>query len=89
VLLLLAVPVDLSSHHGCVDGAEKAHEELQFVWRRPQTAEIRCSRDALCRTGRHDCGWRAESTPVSLLLAAGVCGLWQLIERITDDKAQL
>jgi hypothetical protein len=26
---------------------------------------------------------------VSLLLAAGVCGLWQLIERITDDKAQL
>ena len=89
MLLLLAVPVDLSSHHGCVDGAEKAHEELQFVWRRPQTAEIRCSRDALCRTGRHDCGWRAESTPVSLLLAAGVCGLRQLIERITDDKAQL
>ena len=51
-LLLLDVPVDLSSHHGCMDGAEKAHQELQFVWSRPQTAEIRCSRDALCRTGR-------------------------------------
>jgi hypothetical protein len=51
-LLLLAVPVDLSSHHSCISGVEKAHGELQFVWRRPQTAEIRCSRDALCRTGR-------------------------------------
>ena len=51
-LLLLAVPVDLSSHHSCIGGAEKAHRELQFAWRRPQTAEIRCSRDALCRTGR-------------------------------------
>ena len=29
--LLLAVPVDLSSHHGCVDGVEKTHGELQFV----------------------------------------------------------
>jgi hypothetical protein len=44
--LLLAVLADLSSHHGCVDGVEKAYRELQFVWRRPRTAEIRCSRDA-------------------------------------------
>ena len=26
---------------------------------------------------------------LSLLLVAGVCGLWHLIERIKDDKAQL
>ena len=44
--LLLAVPADPSSHHGCVDGVEKAYQELQFVWRRPRTAEIRCSRGA-------------------------------------------
>ena len=50
--LLLAVPADPNSHHSCVDGVEKAYRELQFVWRRPRTAEIRCSRDALCRTGR-------------------------------------
>jgi hypothetical protein len=36
-LLLLAAPVDLSSHHGCMDGAAKAHQELQFV----QRAEFR------------------------------------------------
>ena len=39
-LLLLAVPVDLSSHHSCISGVEKAHGELQFVWRRPQTPKI-------------------------------------------------
>ena len=38
--LLLAVPVDLSSHHSCISGVEKAHGELQFVWRRPQTPKI-------------------------------------------------
>ena len=27
-LLLLAVPVDLSSHHSCIGGVEKAHREL-------------------------------------------------------------
>ena len=27
-LLLPAVPVDLSSHHSCIGGAEKAHREL-------------------------------------------------------------
>ena len=51
-LLLLAVPVDLSDRHSCIGGVEKAHRELQFVWRRPQTAEIRCSRNALCTTDR-------------------------------------
>ena len=39
-LLLLTVPVDLSSHHSCISGVEKAHGELQFVWRRPQTPKI-------------------------------------------------
>ena len=51
-LLLVVVVAGLSSHHSCIGGVEKAHGELQFVLRRPQTAEIRCSRDALCRTGR-------------------------------------
>ena len=37
----------LSSHRGCIDRVEKAHRELQFAWRRSQTAEIRCSRNAL------------------------------------------
>jgi len=42
-LLLPVVLADLSSHHDCVDGTEKAHRELQFACRRPQTPEIRCS----------------------------------------------
>ena len=60
-LLLLAVPVDLSSHHGCVDGAEKAHEELQFVWRRPQTAETRSTHSSLLSSSTQLCCLRTES----------------------------
>ena len=71
-LLLLAAPVDLSSHHGCMDGAEKAQQELQFVWSRPQTAEIRCSRDALCRTGRRPSASCCALLTALLLLAVPV-----------------
>ena len=46
-LLPLSVPGHLSSHHRCIDGVEKAHRELWFAWRRSQTPEIRCSRNAL------------------------------------------
>ena len=52
-LPLLFVPGHLSSHHGCIGGVEKAHRELQFVPRRPQTPEIRCSRNALRSTDLH------------------------------------
>ena len=52
-LPLLFVPGHLSIHHDCIGGIEKAHRELQFVWRRPQTAEIRCSRNALVSTDLH------------------------------------
>ena len=45
-LPLLFVPGHLSSHRGCIGGVEKAHRELQFAWRRSQTPEIRCSRNA-------------------------------------------
>ena len=47
VLPPLSVPGHLTSHHSCIGGVEKAHRELWFAWRRSQTAEIRCSRNAL------------------------------------------
>jgi hypothetical protein len=46
-LPLLFVPASLSSHRSCIGGVKKAHRELQFVRRRSQTPEIRCSRNAL------------------------------------------
>ena len=52
-LPLLFVPEHLSSHYSCIGGVEKAHRELQFVRRRPQTPEIRCSRNALCSNDLH------------------------------------
>ena len=51
-LLLPAVVAELSDHHGCLSRGEKADSKLQFVSRRPLTAEIRCSRGALVRTGQ-------------------------------------
>ena len=46
-LPLLAVVTGIRGHHSCIVGAEKTHMELQFARRRSQTAEIRCSRNAL------------------------------------------
>ena len=67
-LPLLAVVTGIRGHHSCVGGVKKAHRELQFARRRPQTAEIRCSRNALCTTDRQ---------PVSVrILLRCRCWLW-------------
>jgi len=46
-LLLLYVVAGLGTRRSCIGGVEKAHRELWFAWRRSQTPEIRCSRNAL------------------------------------------
>ena len=51
-LPLMDAATGITVNHSCIGRVEKAHRELQFVWRRPQTAEIRCSRNALCTTDR-------------------------------------
>ena len=84
LLLLLLLVLACGAHHG------RPGTTLVCDKATPTTGDI--ALDACASTGRlqrPDCGWRARIDTGALLLIGGDCGLYWLVEHITDDQGQL